>query len=269
MEDRNISLTRLNDCLIQNYGCKLYFCSSIFNMKKYFSICVLVSVVVTMHAQKKTVSPIKNKPATVSPLKTLNDSASYAIGISVANFYKQQGLTKLNTNMISKAITDVFGSKQMLLDDAQANTCIMNYMNMIQENKSRPAIDAGRKFLADNKKKPGVITTASGLQYEVIKQGSGPKPTVSDSVVCHYRGMLLNGTEFENSYTHGQPITFLVGGVIRGWSEALQLMPVGSKYKLYVPYQLGYGASDYGPIPGGSMLTFEVELLEIKAAPSK
>ena len=248
------------------------FATQFFTMKKYFIICVLVSVVITMHAQNKTVSTIKTKPATASPLKTLNDSASYAIGISVANFYKQQGISKLNTNMISKAVADVFGSKKMLLTDVQANSVIMSYMNKLQENKSRPAIDAGEKFLAENKKKPGVITTASGLQYEVINQGTGPKPSVSDSVICNYKGAFLNGTEFDNSYQHGQPITFLVGGVIRGWTEALQLMPVGSKYKLYVPYQLGYGAADYnmpGGIPGGSMLTFEVELLEIKQAPSK
>src|SRR4030088_2720554 len=140
------------------------FATQFLTMKKYFSICVLACVAFTMQAQNKTVPPQKIKPVTASPLKTLNDSASYAIGISVANFYKQQGITKLNTNMISKAISDVFGSKQMLLNDVQANTCIMTYMNKLQENKSRPAIVAGEKFLAENKKKTGVITTASGLQ---------------------------------------------------------------------------------------------------------
>ncbi|HKB44813.1 MAG TPA: FKBP-type peptidyl-prolyl cis-trans isomerase, partial [Chitinophagaceae bacterium] len=126
------------------------------------------------------------------------------------------------------------------------------------------AIDEGNKFLVQNKLRTGVNTTSSGLQYEVITRGTGAKPEATDSVTCDYRGTLLNGTVFDDSYARGQPITFALNGVIRGWTEGLQLMNVGSKYKFYIPYTLGYGAYDYGNIPGGSMLTFEVELLDIK-----
>ena len=145
----------------------------------------------------------------------------------------------------------------------QANNVLMNYMNRLQEVKVKPAIQAGENFLTANKKKTGVMTTPSGLQYEVITQGTGPKPIASDSVTCNYKGSLLNGTEFDNSYSRGEPVTFAVSGVIRGWTEALQLMPVGSKYRLYVPHQLAYGISDNGPIPGGSILVFDIELLKI------
>ena len=109
-----------------------------------------------------------------------------------------------------------------------------------------------------------MVATASGLQYEVITEGSGPKPTVKDTVVCNYKGTFLDGKEFDNSYKRGTPIEFPVTGVIRGWTEILQLMPAGSKYKVYVPYQLGYGNNDYNGIPGGSLLIFEIELLSVK-----
>lgn len=207
--------------------------------------------------------------APINPLKTLTDSASYAVGLSVANFYKQQGITKLNTGLVSKAISDILAGKKPLLDDAASNMVLNNYMMMLQAQKSKPAIDSGNAFLAKNKLKKGVKTTASGLQYEILRDTTGPKPTAADSVTCHYRGTLLNGTVFDNSYDRGQPITFSLGGVIKGWTEGLQLMSIGSKYKFYVPYTLGYGPSDYGPIPGGSMLTFEVELLEIRKVPAQ
>ena len=118
-----------------------------------------------------------------------------------------------------------------------------------------------------NKLRPGVKTTATGLQYEVITEGTGPKPSATDSVTCHYRGVLIHETiPFDDSYSRGQPITFSLKSVIPGWTEGLQLMSVGSKYKLYVPHTLGYGLFDYGPIPGGSTLVFDVELLDIKKA---
>jgi FKBP-type peptidyl-prolyl cis-trans isomerase FklB len=141
----------------------------------------------------------------------------------------------------------------------------MTLMNQKQEAKSKTTIVEGQKFLAQNKNKPGVQTTASGLQYEVITQGTGPKPTVNDSVEVNYVGTLINGNEFDNSYKRGQSITFLVTGVIKGWTEALQLMNAGSKYKLYIPYELAYGTNDVGngSIPGGSVLVFEVELLRV------
>jgi FKBP-type peptidyl-prolyl cis-trans isomerase len=234
-------------------------------MKKTLILFILTGIVAIAGAQAgvKTTP----KPAAPNPLKTLNDSASYAVGLSVANFYKQQGITKLNTALVSKAITDVFGGKKPLFSDQTANACMNTYMSKMQEQKSKGAIDSGTAFLKKNQSKAGVKTTGTGLQYEVITEGTGPRPLATDSVTCHYRGTLLDGTEFDNSYSRGQPITFYLKGVIPGWTEGLQLMTVGSKYKFYVPYTLGYGAFDYGPIPGGSMLTFEVELLSTKQNP--
>lgn len=228
-------------------------------MKKFVVSAILIASCSVALAQPKTVPAKQPVPA----LKTLSDSASYAIGVSVANFYKQQGINKLNTTLVSRGINDILGNKKALLDDAACNNVMNTYMNKMQAEKSKPRIDSGTNFLAKNKTKPGVKTTASGLQYEVITEGTGEKPTAADSVTCHYKGTLLNGTVFDNSYDRGQPITFSLGGVIPGWTEGLQLMSVGSRYKLYVPYTLGYGAFDYGPIPGGSLLIFEVELLNV------
>ncbi|MFN2440218.1 MAG: FKBP-type peptidyl-prolyl cis-trans isomerase, partial [Chitinophagaceae bacterium] len=166
-------------------------------------------------------------------------------------------------SMVSRAIADAMSGKKPLLNDNEANTVMMKCINQAQEAKAKPAMAAGHKFLAANKTKTGVRTTPSGLQYEVIVQGNGPKPGVNDSVTCHYAGTLLNGTEFDNSYKRGAPITFAVTGVIKGWTEALQLMPEGSKYKLYIPQELAYGTNAMGEIPAGSLLIFEVELLKV------
>lgn len=209
--------------------------------------------------KKKTVTK-----TTTNPLKNTTDSLSYALGVSVASFYKQQGIKNLNTVVLSKAVSDIMGGKKPSLDESQCNSIIMNYMQQAESEKSKPNIEEGQKFLAQNKTKAGVKTTATGLQYEVITQGSGPKPLASDTVVVNYRGTLINGTEFDNSYKRGEPITFPLSRVIPGWTEGLQLMPVGSKYKLYIPQQLGYGMNGAGSIPPGSTLIFEVELLEIK-----
>lgn len=216
-----------------------------------------------VHAQKpapKKTTAAKSTPAKSPVLKNLTDSVSYAIGLSVAKFYSQQGIKNLNGDLVSRAINDVLGKKPELMTEEQANIAVMRLLNPnLFKN-----IEAGEKFLAANKNNPGVKITASGLQYEVVQQGTGPRPTEKDTVVVNYSGKLVNGYEFDNSYKRGQPISFACSGVIRGWTEALQLMPVGSKYKLYIPYQLGYGMNDNGPIPGGSMLIFEVDLLEIK-----
>src|SRR5437762_1473925 len=233
-------------------------------MKKIFLFAALFITVANLVAQNNSVT---TKSATVKPasiLKTLNDSVSYVVGFSIGNSCKQQGLTNLNSMFLSKAINDVLTGKKQLLNNETANIIMNQYMNTQQEEKAKAAIDEGNKFLAQNKLRAGVNTTASGLQYEIIIQGTGTKPEAPDSVTCHYRGTLLNGTVFDDSYARGQPITFALNGVIRGWTEGVQLMAIGSKYKFYIPYTLGYGAYDYGNIPGGSMLTFEVELLNIK-----
>lgn len=213
------------------------------------------------------VKPVAKKPvspAPVSGLKNLEDSANYAIGYSVAAFYKQQGMKKLNSALIAKAINEVMAGKKTLLDETAVNNVMNSYMTQLQSDKSKPRIDSGATFLANNAKRAGVKTTASGLQYEMLRAGNGVRPTANDSVTVHYRGTFIDGTGFDNSYDRGQPITFPLSGVIKGWTEGVQLMDEGSKYKLFVPYTLGYGASDYGPIPGGSVLVFEIELLAVK-----
>jgi FKBP-type peptidyl-prolyl cis-trans isomerase len=204
------------------------------------------------------------KPVTTGPvLKTLSDSASYAMGISLASFYKQQGVSKINTTLVSKAINDVMGGKKLLMDDMNANEVMNKLMTNMQESKAQACIDTGAAFLARNKKRPTVKTTASGLQYEVITEGTGIKPVATDSVTCHYKGTLIDGTEFDNSFSRGEPITFALNRVIPGWTEGVQLMSEGAKYKFYIPYTIAYGAFDNGPIPGGSTLIFDVELIKV------
>lgn len=203
-------------------------------------------------------------PADTILLKDLTDSASYAIGISVANYYKQMGVTEINTDLVSKAIHDILGGDSALINDNDANKLMNDFLTKLMTKKSKGTIDAGEKFLAENKLRPGVKTTASGLQYEVIKEGTGIKPALQDTFVCHYSGTYIDGTKFDASYDRGEPLTLPLTSVIKGWTEGLQLMPVGSKYKLYIPYQLGYGPSDYMSIPGGSVLIFEMELLDVK-----
>jgi FKBP-type peptidyl-prolyl cis-trans isomerase len=235
-------------------------------MKKIFLFAGLLFTTDIMIAQLPT-KKVTVKPAAAKPLlKTLNDSVSYIVGVSLTNFYKAQGIfsPNLNATVVSKGITDALAGKPSLIDNATANTLMNKYLTMLQEEKVKTNIVAGQKFLAQNKLRPEVKTTASGLQYEIITQGNGAKPDVSDSVTFNYKGTYINGTEFDNSYNHGGPITFAMNHVIRGWTEGLQLMNVGSKYKFYVPYTLGYGAFDYNDIPGGSALIFEVELLATK-----
>ena len=232
-------------------------------MKKIALFIILSATLSTTWAQTKPAP--KAKPATQQPgLKTLNDSASYAIGVSVASFYKQQGITNLNSTLVTKAINDILGGKKTLLNEEACNAVVTKLMTQVQEVKSKPTIEAGVAYLEKNKARSGVKTTASGLQYEVITEGTGIKPLATDSVTVNYKGTLIDGTEFDNSYTRGEPITFPLNRVIPGWTEGLQLMTVGSKYKLYIPYTLAYGLHDQGPIPGGSTLVFEVELLDVK-----
>jgi len=234
-------------------------------MKKIIASSTLILAALLIYAQNNSVKkPVAKTTTTAVQLKTLEDSANYAMGLSIANFYRQQGVTKINSALVTKAINDAMSGKPLLLNDAQTSSVLMTYLNKQQMAKSKPAIDACNNFLAVNKKKQGVVTTTSGLEYEVITQGTGPKPALKDTVVCNYKGEFIDGNEFDNSYKRGAPAEFPLTNVIRGWTEVLQLMPEGSKYKVYVPYQLGYGASDYNGIPGGSLLIFEIELLDVK-----
>jgi len=241
------------------------------NLSKKIVITILsVSTVLGTRAQEKKPAAVAHAggaaKSTAAPLslKSVQDSLSYAIGLSVANFYKQQNITNINTALVTKAINDVNRKNKLLLDEQQANTCIVNYMQKAKAEKSSGNKKIGEEFLAANKNKPGVISLASGLQYSVVKEGTGPKPGLTDKVKVHYHGTLIDGRVFDSSIDKGQPIELSVNGVIPGWTEALQLMPVGSKWKLFIPSNLAYGDQQAGPLIGpGSTLIFDVELLDI------
>lgn len=225
-------------------------------------------------APKKAVKPaVVTKKAPVSAakpaaattvLKNQMDSLSVAIGVSFSNSLTSQGIKDINTDVLTKTIAASLKGGKVAFSPEEANNFIGNYFQKQNEEKGAGVRVEGEKFLEENKKKPGIVTTASGLQYQVIKMGEGPKPTANDKVKTHYHGTLINGTVFDSSVDRGEPIEFPVSGVIRGWTEALQLMPVGSKWKLFIPYQLAYGERGAGgQIPGYSALVFDVELLEI------
>ena len=228
---------------------------------KQFLIAVSCFFVLIANAQKPKTTPVKPvaKAPIQKPLKNQTDSMSYAIGMSVANFYKQQGI-KINNAVLLQACNDVAANKKTLLTEDQANLVFMCHSNP----QLCSYVQEGEKFLAENKKKATVKTLPSGLQYEVLTQGTGARPAAVDTVVAHYVGSLTNGTEFESSYKRGTPLSIALNKVIKGWTEGIQLMPVGSKYRFYIPYQLGYGLNDSQVIPGGSVLIFEVELLGIQ-----
>ncbi|MBM3412200.1 MAG: FKBP-type peptidyl-prolyl cis-trans isomerase [Bacteroidetes bacterium] len=222
----------------------------------------------TAAAPVKKATPTTSKPVVVKPavpvLKNEIDSVSYALGISLAYYYQSQGVSKVNGNLLGTAVNDLLNGGPTLLDNNSSNTLLNNYMTRLQNEKSKLNKEAGEKFLAENKKRAGVITTESGLQYEIITAGDGESPAATDTVTCHYKGTFIDGKGFDNSYDRDHPISFPLNGVIKGWTEGLQLMQLGAKYKFYIPYQLGYGEHDYMSIPGGSMLVFEVELIGIK-----
>ena len=239
---------------------------------------------ISSFAQVKKPAPAK-QPAGVNKttgtpvpklFKNNSDSVSYAVGVRIAQSLKAQGFDNVNMTLFQKAMNDVAQSKTPVLADAAISECIGKFQQKVnsgkeavqqKENaaKAMVAKEEGKAFLAINAKRAGVITMPSGLQYEVIKTGTdNTHPTLSNKVKCHYTGTLLNGFKFDSSVDRGEPITFPLGNVIRGWQEALQLMTVGSKWKLYIPSDLAYG--DNGPpnIGPGATLIFEVELLGIE-----
>ena len=204
-------------------------------------------------------------------LKDLKDKVSYSVGLNVGSNFKKQG-QELNPDALLAGLKDALSGKTPALTEAEMKDTMQAWSKQM-EDKQKVAGDKnaadGTKFLAENKKKEGVKTTASGLQYKVMKEGTGAQPKETDTVTVNYRGTLINGTEFDSSYKRGQPATFPVTGVIKGWTEALQLMKAGSKYQLCIPADLAYGARAVGPdITPNSTLVFEVELLEVKPAPS-
>jgi FKBP-type peptidyl-prolyl cis-trans isomerase FklB len=214
---------------------------------------------------------VAKKPAVLT-LKTQKDKASYAIGLNIGKSMHKDSVD-IDPSILLRGLKDgLAGSKPLLTDDEAraAMVTLQSEMRKKQEEKMLVQGEANKKegetFLADNKTKDGVVTLPSGLQYKILKEGAGPKPAATDTVVCNYKGTLLDNTEFDSSYKRGQPATFLVSGVIKGWTEALQLMPVGSKWQLFVPSELAYGArgGPGGGIGPNATLIFEVELTSIQ-----
>jgi FKBP-type peptidyl-prolyl cis-trans isomerase FklB len=206
-----------------------------------------------------------------STLTTPKEKLSYAIGMNIGKNLHRDGVD-IDTSLLSQGLKDGLAGGQTQMTDQEAQAAVAELQNNLrkkQEEKTQAASETNKKdgeaFLAANKTKPGVVALPSGLQYKILTAGTGPKPTATDSVVCNYRGTLIDGTEFDSSYKRGQPATFPVNGVIKGWTEALQLMPVGSKWQLFVPPDLAYGARGAGnEIGPNSTLIFEVELQSIK-----
>jgi FKBP-type peptidyl-prolyl cis-trans isomerase FklB len=214
---------------------------------------VIAMVVSSCNAQEK---PNTN-------MKTEKDSISYSLGVSIANNLKQGNLDDVNVDIMAQGMKDFFANKPAMTVQA-CEGAIQTYMSGKEKEKGAANESKGKAFLEENKKKEGIVTTASGLQYKVVKMGTGAKPTLNDKITAHYHGTLIDGTVFDSSVDRGQPASFPVTGVIPGWTEALQLMPVGSKWMLYLPSNLAYGERGAGgKIGPNTALIFEVELLSI------
>ena len=249
-------------------------------MKKIAFVFLLSGIAVIVNAQVKPAakgtavaekSKIAVKPAVTSKVapaafKSAADSASYALGFRIAQNLKSQGLDPLVIAQFQKGMSDAFGGKKTLIADEVLDLCIGNYQQKLGAEKAAVAKEAGKAFQAKMAKKPGVVTLPSGLQYEIIKNGTDTlKPKLSNTVKCHYHGTLINGDIFDSSVERGEPVSFPLGNVILGWQEGLQLMTVGSKWKFYIPSDLAYGDQQKGDkIVPGSLLIFEVELLDVK-----
>lgn len=198
-----------------------------------------------------------------SPFKSTKEKGSYALGANMGKNMRQNGI-ELDLDIFTKALKDAMSGGKLLMTDEQMREA---YMALQAEVRTR-TLDKNKKdgdaFLAENKKKEGIVTTSSGLQYKIETKGTGQVPKSNDTVVCHYRGTLIDGTEFDSSYKRSEPTSFGVTGVIRGWTEALLMMPAGSKWKLFIPSDLAYGERGNRGIPPNSTLQFDIELISIK-----
>jgi len=251
------------------------------NKAKWLVILAAVMLAFQVAAQDKE-AVVEEKPAVKaigeeptdekdSVLETQMQKVSYAIGMNMAKNFQMQGI-EIDVDMMVRGLKDVLAGNESLMTDAEIRTVMMAFQAELQaKQQEKMKVDSdkntkeGEAFLAENKKKEGVVTLDSGLQYKIIKEGEGEKPSKDDTVSVHYKGTLVDGTKFDSSYDRGQPAEFKVGGVIPGWTEALQLMTVGSKWQLCIPSDLAYGERQAGPVIGpNSTLIFEVELLEIK-----
>ena len=192
------------------------------------------------------------------------DKFSYAIGLGIGQNLLSMGAQGINVEDFSQAIADVLNRNELAMSHNEAREIVNKYFMELEEKMNAENIEKGKAFLEENAKKEGIVTLPSGLQYEVIAEGNGKKPSATDRVKCHYEGTLIDGTLFDSSIKRGQPAVFGVNQVIKGWVEALQLMSEGSKWRLFIPSELGYGAQQAGEmIPPHSTLIFEVELIEV------
>jgi FKBP-type peptidyl-prolyl cis-trans isomerase FklB len=247
-------------------------------MKKSIFLALATLITVTSWAQTKPLAPVKptaalkkvaTKPvaptSTTVVFKNAKDSASYALGLRIGQSLRSQGLQDVNVAMFNKGMATGVNVKS-LIPDSLLDICIKNYQDKMSTEKIAINRAAGAAFLAENAKRPGVVRLSNGLQYEVMVAGTDTaKPTLKNTVKCHYHGTLITGEIFDSSVNRGEPISFPLNGVIKGWQEALQLMTVGSKWKLFIPSELAYGERSAGPVIGpGSTLIFEVELLGIQ-----
>ena len=226
-------------------------------MKSIVISAVVLSFAVSLFAEEK--SP---------QLKDLKDKASYALGLNFGFNFKRQNID-LNSDAFAAGFKDAMSNRKPLMSEQEVRETMMAFEKDMQQKQAETAqknAAEADKILAANKSKEGVKTTESGLQYKVLKEGSGAQPKSSDTVTVNYRGTLMDGTEFDSSYKRGQPATFPVGGVIKGWTEALQLMKVGSKFQLFIPANLAYGEQGRPGIPPNSLLIFEVELMDVKSS---
>ena len=200
------------------------------------------------------------------------DKLSYALGIGIGSQLAGMGAKELNIDDFAQAIKDVISGSELKVDNAEAQTLVQNFFQEQEVKQQAAAAEAGKAakaageaFLAENGKKEGVVTLPSGLQYQVLKEGNGKKPSATDQVVCHYEGTLIDGTIFDSSYKRNEPATFGLNQVIPGWTEGVQLMQEGAKYRFFIPYNLAYGERGAGAqIPPFAALVFDVELIEVK-----
>ena len=200
------------------------------------------------------------------------DKLSYALGIGIGSQLAGMGAKELNIDDFAQAIKDVISGSELKVDNAEAQTLVQNFFQEQEAKQQAAAAEAGKAakaageaFLAENGKKDGVVTLPSGLQYQVLKEGDGKKPSATDQVVCHYEGTLIDGTVFDSSYQRNQPATFGLNQVIAGWTEGVQLMQEGAKYRFFIRYDLAYGERGAGAqIPPFAALVFDVELIEVK-----
>ncbi|MFT3845518.1 MAG: FKBP-type peptidyl-prolyl cis-trans isomerase [Lacibacter sp.] len=218
--------------------------------------------------KKTTTTKQPTKQTTSAPkplLKNGIDSISYAIGMNVGSNMNAQGIDQINYIAFNKGMSDGLKNNPTPLMDI--NTCNMTIQQKLQEfmaKKIAPVKEEGKKYLAENKKQPGVVELPSGIQYKIISQGTGLKPTLEDTIKVHYKGTTIDGNIFDDSYSRGEPIEFPLGNLIEGWKQTLVLMPAGSKWQLFIPSDFAYGDMGSGSIQGGSTLIFELELLEVK-----